>query len=40
MSETGCTLFGNCVDMGGTLSEEVEASHNRLIAGKLHDLHN
>jgi hypothetical protein len=29
--ETGCALFGNYVDMEGTLSEEVEASRNRLV---------
>jgi hypothetical protein len=38
--ETGCALFGNCVDVGGALSEEVDASCNCLIAGALHDLHN
>jgi hypothetical protein len=26
--------------MGGALSDEVEASCNRLVAGNLHDLHN
>lgn len=37
--ETGCALFGNCVDAGGALSEEVDASRNRLIASDLHDFH-
>jgi hypothetical protein len=38
--ETGCTLFSNCVDVGGALSDGLEASRNRLVAGDLHDLQN
>jgi hypothetical protein len=38
--EMGCALFGNCMDVGGALLEEVEALRNRLVAGDLHDLHN
>jgi hypothetical protein len=38
--KTGCALFGNCVDVGGALLEEVKASRNRLVGGDLHDLHN
>jgi hypothetical protein len=29
--ETGCALFGNCVNVGGTSSEDMEALCNRLV---------
>jgi hypothetical protein len=38
--ETGCALIGNCVDMGGALSDGLEASRNRLVATDLRDLQN
>jgi hypothetical protein len=38
--ETGFVLFGNCTDVGGTLSEDVEASRNCLVTGDLYNLQN
>jgi hypothetical protein len=38
--EMDYALFGNCVDVGGALSDGLEASQNRLVAVDLHDLQN
>jgi hypothetical protein len=38
--ETGCALFGNCVDVEGALSDGLVASRNRLVAADLHHLRN
>jgi hypothetical protein len=38
--ETSCALFGNCMDVGGALSDGLEALRNRLVAVDLHDLQN
>jgi hypothetical protein len=38
--ETSYAVFGNCVDVGGALSDGLEASRNRLVAADLHDLQN